>query len=103
MITVHFQVAFTYHVENTQFSVPMTADVEAYHSQTHYVITNLCATSKPRIAILPDIVILKKDGQWVHKDSEQDSYLSVHVGQAIDAFQKKHDLSGSPPTGPDVS
>ena len=93
MITAEYHIAFNFQIENTRFLLPMSADVEVHHSQAYYVVKNLNTGS--RKPILPDITIRKKDGHWVHQDSEKESYLSIRGGQAIDALQGQSEQPAS--------
>jgi len=87
MITSTYSIALDFQVDNSKLIIPLTADVEVHRSEIHYVIKNFKARSDRNGSVLPDITIKKKNGRWVHMDSEQESHLSIQVGKSIEAIE----------------
>jgi hypothetical protein len=92
MITTTYSIAFNFQVDNTHLIMPLTADVQVHHSEIYYVIKNFKADPARKGSVLPDIVIKKKNGRWVHFDSEKESHLSNQVGKSIDAIESSHPI-----------
>jgi hypothetical protein len=49
-----------------------------------FTITNIRRLEQNTGSLLPPIRIKKKEGQWVHTDSDKETDLSVAIGHAID-------------------
>jgi hypothetical protein len=89
MITSTFPIAFNFQVDDSKLIVPLIAEVEIHHSQTYYIIKNIRKRTGRTGSILPDLTIKKKNGLWVHTDSEKESFLSVRVGKSIEGREKE--------------
>jgi hypothetical protein len=89
MIISTYSIAFNLQVGDSNMVVPLTADVEVHHSETHYVIKNIKAGSHRRESVLPDLKIKKVNGLWVHIDSEKESHLSRQVGNSIERLENE--------------
>ena len=85
MTTATYHVHFNLVLETARFSVTLETDVQEHHSDTYYVVSNICIAGRPDDEILPPISIRKEHGEWVHVDSAKNSDLSIAVGKAIDA------------------
>jgi hypothetical protein len=57
--------------------------IEAYADGV-YTIVNIRRLEQDAGSLLPPIRIKKKNGQWVHTDSDKETDLSVAIGHAID-------------------
>ena len=90
MITSTYSIAFEYQLEDSNLIVPLTADVEVHHSETYYIVKNFKTRSHRQASVLPDLIIGKKNGRWVHLDSEKESHLSIQVGKSIEAIECGH-------------
>jgi hypothetical protein len=93
MITSTYTIAFNFPVEDSRLVVPLTADVNVHHSEIFYVISNFRTGSDRKTSVLPDITIKKKNGRWVHLDSEKESHLSAEVGKHIEAVEMESELN----------
>jgi hypothetical protein len=87
MVTAAYTIAFNFKLENSNLSVPLTAEVEQHHSETYYIVRKFKVASHSRDFVLPNISIKKKNGQWVHVDSEKETRLSTMVGQMIERHE----------------
>jgi hypothetical protein len=57
--------------------------IESYVDRV-FTITNIRRLEQDTGSLLPPIRIEKKEGQWVHTDSDKETDLSVAIGRAID-------------------
>ena len=84
MINRNYSIAFSFRLDKSNLTIPLTADVEVHHSETLYVIKNFRTQSQKERSVLPDVRIKKANGMWVHCDSDKETTLSMEVGAAID-------------------
>jgi len=92
-----YPITIIYRLDNSKLTVALTADVEVHEPETYYSIKNIRPKAEYSRSVLPDIVIKKVDGRWIHRDSERESHFSIQVGEAIDAHQP------APDAGPVIS
>jgi hypothetical protein len=95
MITFTYSIAFHFQVEDSKLIVPLIAEVEVHHSETFYVIKNIRTGRDRQGSILPDLTIKRKNGRWVHIDSEKESLLSIQVGKSIECRENETDRKSS--------
>lgn len=57
------------------------------HADGDYTITNIRRMEQETGFLLPPIRIKKKNGRWVHTDSDKETDLSVAIGEAIDELR----------------
>ena len=100
MITSTYSIALNFQVDNSKLIISLTADVEVHHSESHYIIKNFKAEPERKGSVLPDIIIKKKNGRWVHLDSEKESQLSIQVGKGIEAIESGQSTAT---TGPRIN
>jgi len=89
MVTANYHIRFDFVMETTQFSFKLEADVQVHHSDTYYMVSNICIAGRTGGAILPPMSIRKESGVWVHIDSHRSSGLSLAAGNAIDAVEDR--------------
>jgi hypothetical protein len=87
MIKRNYSIAFSFRLDKSNLTIPLTADVEVHHSETFYVIKNFRTQSQKERSVLPDVRIKKANGMWVHCDSGKETTLSMKVGEAIDRYE----------------
>jgi len=88
----HFEIKFDFPVASSNLTISLNATVEPHHSEPYYLVQNFNFTNNTRNnelhSVLPDQEVkrIKRDGAyvWVHKDSEQESELSLAIGSAIE-------------------
>jgi hypothetical protein len=87
MINRNYSIAFNFRLDHSNFTIPLTAEIEVHHSEPYYVVKNFRAQSQKERSILPDVRIKKVNGIWVHCDSSKETALSMEVGEAIDRYE----------------
>jgi len=90
MINRNYSIAFNFRLDHSNFTIPLTADIEVHHSETFYVIKNFRTQSQKEKSVLPDVWLKKMNGIWVHCDSSKETTLSMEVGEAIDRYEADH-------------
>jgi hypothetical protein len=88
MITDSYAIEFDIQLEKTPIFLHLNAQVELHHSDPYYVISNFRTALQREGSILPAMKIKKKKDKWVHLDTEQPTYLSELVGEAIEEFEQ---------------
>jgi len=83
MVTSSYSIAFNFKLEDSDRFVTLTAQIEKHHSKTYYTVKDFRSHPSQNRSILPDIMIKKVKGRWVHCDSEKESNLSIAIGKAI--------------------
>jgi hypothetical protein len=84
MIQESYSIDFTLRMENSDLTLSLSGDVEQHHSEMYYLIKNFRIAGCPS-PVLPDIELVKMDGNWVHRESRKETNLSETIGQVIDA------------------
>jgi hypothetical protein len=87
MITEKFSIDFPFQVEKGALIINIRADVEPDPSENLYSVKNFRLCNSPKKNVLPDVQLKKLEEHWVHSDSEKETYLSMQVGKAIDAYR----------------
>jgi hypothetical protein len=87
MINNNYSIAFNFRLDNSNLTVPLTADIEVHHSDTFYIVKNFRTKTQKERSVLPDVRIKKANGVWVHCDSGKETTLSMEVGDAIDRYE----------------
>ncbi len=80
-------IAFDFLLDNSRVKIELSADVDLHHSQHYYVIRNLKMSRQVQGPVLPDILIKRANGRWVHLESGKETDLSAAVGKAIDEYE----------------
>ena len=91
MKTNSYFIEFDIQLEKTPIMLHLSAEAELHHSTPYYVISNFRTAQQKEGTILPTMKIKKKNGKWVHLDTEQTTHLSEVVGKAIDALRHRQD------------
>lgn len=81
-------IAFEFVGDRGRLRVKLKADLEWQSAKKHYWVGNIRAEGSDR-EVLPPLFICKKQGLWVHSDSEKETDLSVVIGLAIEELEKK--------------
>jgi hypothetical protein len=79
-----FTIDFDFRVDNGRFKIRLRADIELQGSTGFYLVKNFRIEGREGPAVIPDVLLRKAEGQWVHTDSGKTSDLSVVIGQAIE-------------------
>jgi hypothetical protein len=87
-----FEINFDFPVASSNLKVSINATVEIHHSEPYFLVHNFYfPESKKEInghSVLPEQEIkrVKRNGSfsWVHKDSGQESELSLAIGRGIE-------------------
>jgi hypothetical protein len=88
-----FEIKFDFPVASSDLKISLNATAELHHSEPYYVVHNFHLTNsnknKDHHSILPaqEVKRVKRNGSfvWVHKDSEQESDLSIAIGEGIES------------------
>ena len=88
----HFEIRFDFPVASSHLKISINAAVELHHSEPYFLVHNFYfpegKEDSRQHSILPDQEIkrIKRNGSysWVHKDSEQESELSLSIGKGIE-------------------
>jgi hypothetical protein len=84
MMIKSFIINFQFPYPSKDGYIEMSADVAKHLSETYYVNNFRLGPHISIDDILPPIAIKKISGIWVHKDTNKETQLSLHVGMAID-------------------
>lgn len=87
-----FEIRFDFPVASSNIKISLNAIVEIHHSDPYFLVQNfyfpLSINERTRHSVLPnqEIKRIKRNGDslWVHRDSEQESELSLAIGKAIE-------------------
>jgi hypothetical protein len=87
-----FEINFDFPVASSNSKISINATVELHHSEPYFLVQNFYfpegKEDDRQHSILPkqEIKRVKLDGSysWVHKDSEQESELSLAIGRGIE-------------------
>ena len=88
-----FEINLDFPVASSDLKISLNATAELHHSEPYYVVNNFHLTNgnknKDHHSILPaqEVKRVKRNGSyvWVHKDSEQESDLSIAIGEGIES------------------
>lgn len=87
-----FEIGFDFPVASSNVKIPLNATVELHHSEPYFLVRNFSfpeSNKDPdRHSVLPEQEVkrVKKNGaySWVHRDTEQESALSLAIGKGIE-------------------
>ena len=88
-----FEIKFDFPVASSNLKISLNATVEIHHSEPYFLVRNFYFPESKKEnghhSVLPEQEIkrIKRDGSysWVHKDSEQESELSLAIGRGIES------------------
>jgi hypothetical protein len=88
----HFEIRFDFPVASSNLKISINATVELHHSEPYFLVHNFYFPEGKEVnrkhSILPnqEIIRINRNGSysWVHKDSEQESELSLAIGRGIE-------------------
>ena len=88
-----FEIKIDFPVASSNLKISLNATAELHHSEPYYLVHNFHLTNgkknKDHHSILPaqEVKRIKRDRSyiWVHKDSEQESNLSIAIGAGIES------------------
>ena len=81
MVQSTYTIEFDIPIDLSHIIVHLKADVEI-DLESHYTITNI--RTEKHEAVLPTLVLKRKNGKWVHIDTEKETNLSKSVGLSIE-------------------
>jgi len=94
-----FEIKFDFPVASSNLKISLNATAELHHSEPYYLVSDFYLTDnkhKGHHSILPDQEIkrIKRNDsyQWVHKDSERKSELSIAIGLGIESVLSREEL-----------
>ncbi len=87
-----FEIKFDFPVASSNLKISLNATVEIHHSEPYFLVRTFnfpeSKEEKNFHSVLPDQEIqrIKRNGSysWVHKDSKQESELSLAIGRGIE-------------------
>ena len=87
-----FEINFDFPVASSDLKISLNATVELHHSEPYYLVRNfqLMKSKKNAVdhSVLPEQEVkrIERNGSfvWVHRDSEQESDLSIAIGKGIE-------------------
>jgi hypothetical protein len=79
-----YDIYFDYFLERSGYAVRLQACVEREDSELSYLVRNIRPIHRTQGSIIPDVRLKRKNGYWVHIDSEKETDLSIAIGKAID-------------------
>jgi hypothetical protein len=96
----HFEINFDFPVASSNLKISLNATAELHHSEPYFEFHDFYLANKKKDntlhSVLPsqEVKRIKKDGsyQWVHKDSEQTSELSIAIGNGIESVLPQEEL-----------
>jgi hypothetical protein len=87
-MTSSFIIDFDFRVDNGKFKIRLRADIEVQRSTGSYLVKNFRIAGRGGSGVIPDVLLRKAEGQWVHTDSGKTSDLSVVIGEAIESVMQ---------------
>lgn len=95
-----FEIKFDFPVALSDLKISLVATAELHHSEPYFLVHSFNLTKgKKNIthhSVLPEQEIkrIKRASYsvWVHRDSEQESQLSLAIGEAIERVLTKKEL-----------
>ena len=95
-----FEIKFDFPVASTNLKISLNATAELHHSETYFAVHDFYLSDsnedKGHHSILPaqEIKRIKRNGSyaWVHKDSEQESELSLAIGAGLERVFSAEEL-----------
>ncbi|MDP4218455.1 MAG: hypothetical protein Q8927_19830 [Bacteroidota bacterium] len=91
MVKQTFSISFEFLLERS-ILIHLMADVELCNSEPYYLITHFRTQGLRGDTMLPTLKIKRKEGRWVHLDTEKESHLSEAVGAGIDRYESDHPI-----------
>ena len=96
-----FEINFDFPVASSNLKISIHATAEMHHSETYFVVRDFYVANGKRDdehhSVLPAQEVKRiKQGdtyQWVHKDSEQPSELSIAIGEGIEKVLTEDELN----------
>lgn len=90
MFTQEYPVRFSYAIDDENaLYIHLSASVRWQPYSGTYIINEFSGVSTGDFVVsLPEMRICKREGVWVHTDSEAETRLSLAVGQAIDDHEE---------------
>lgn len=87
-----FEVRFDFPVASSNLKICLNATAEIHHSEPYFVVHDFYLANNKKAngfhSVLPvqqvKRVLRDKSYLWVHKDSEQESELSIAIGTGIE-------------------
>ena len=88
-----FEIKFDFPVASSNLKISLNATAELHHSEPYFVVHDFYLSdsnkNKGNHSVLPEQEVkrIKRDGSyaWVHKDSQQESELSLAIGAGIES------------------
>lgn len=95
-----FEISFDFPMASSNLKISLHATVETHHSEPYFLVHNFYFPehkgNSDRPSVLPgqEIIRIKRNGfySWVHKDSRQESELSLAIGHGIEALLSEKEL-----------
>ncbi|HET9746243.1 MAG TPA: hypothetical protein VFP97_11060 [Chitinophagaceae bacterium] len=96
-----FEINFDFPVASSNLKISLNATVEIHHSEPYFVIHDFYLADNKKDngfhSVLPvqEVKRILRDNSylWVHKDSEQESELSIAIGTGIERVLTNDQLS----------
>jgi hypothetical protein len=79
-----YDIYFDYYLERSGDAVRLQASVIREESDKSYIVRDIRPIHRSHGSIIPDVQLKRKNGYWVHIDSEKETDLSIAIGKAID-------------------
>ena len=95
-----FEISFDFPVASSNLKISLNATAELHHSEPYFRVHNFYFHERKengdRHCVLPaqEIMRVQRNGyhSWVHKDSKQESELSLAIGRGIETFLSEEEL-----------
>jgi len=89
-----FEIKFDFPVASSNLKISLNATAEQHHSEPYFVVHNFFLSDskkeKELHSVLPEqeVIRINRNGiyAWVHKDSKQESELSLAIGKGIESL-----------------
>ena len=95
-----FEIKFDFPVASSNLKISLNATAELHHSEPYFVVHDFYLSDskkeKGHHSVLPEQEIrrIRRNGSyaWVHRDSEQESELSLAIGAGIETVFSPEEL-----------
>ena len=96
-----FEINFDFPVASSNLKIPLNATAEIHHSEPYFVVHDFYLAESRKNngfhSVLPvqevKRILRNNSYMWVHKDSEQESELSIAIGSGIEKVLTNEQLN----------
>lgn len=89
MLLRSFHISFDYYLDRGKIAVNLCADVEMHTGPSYYLVRNIRSKRDGSAPAIPNVQLTRINSTWVYYDSRNPTDLTVCIGHAIDAHERR--------------